>query len=128
MGYRKALTVWILVLGVFANTAVADVCFCGEACLHGLRPNSEIKVNLPFHMPCSGFPCKSCKLEQFQKVKEVNSVRKTLRVKTIDNAFILNTPLGHSPKYRILNNLDSFYITGTIPSSPVYLLNLSILL
>jgi len=127
MEYLKALIVWALVLGVFANTALAEVCFCGEACLHGLRPNPEIKVNLPFHMQCSNVPCKSCKLEQFQKLKEVNSAKETLRVKLIDNVFIVNIPLVDSLTYHTLNHLDSFYTTGTIPSSPIYLLNRSIL-
>ena len=128
MGYRKTFIVWVLLLGVFLNSALAQVCFCGEACPHSFRTNAETKVSLLFHMPCSCVSCKSCMLEKSQTLKEVNSLKKTLRVKLSSNVFILNTPLGFSPAYQILNNLDSFYTFGTTQPSPIYLLNLSILL
>ena len=128
MGYLKTLITWALFLGVFSNTAFANVCLCGEACQQGLRANPKIKASLPFHMQCSDVPCKNCKLEQFRKVMEVNSAKKALRITLIANVFIIDKPLGHSSTHQILSNLDSFQTAGPIPSSPIYLLNLSVLL
>jgi len=130
MGYRKTLNTLIsllLVLGVFANSALAEACFCGEACLHGLQSNAKTKVNFPVHMRCSGIPCKSCDLEKGQTLKAAKSINQTFNVKLLDNAFILPTLLDCPPTYHIFKNFDSFYTRGAIPSAPVYLQNLSIL-
>jgi len=130
MGYRKApntLIVLLLILGVFTNSALSEACFCGEACLHWLQPNAKIEVNFPFHMRCSEIPCKSCELEKGQTLKAVNSVNQTLNVKILDNAFILSTLLDYHPTYHALENFESFYTRRAIPSSPIYLQNLSIL-
>ena len=130
MEYRKTFKILValfLVLGVFANSALAEACFCGEACLHGLQPDGKIKVYLPFHMRCSGIPCESCELEKGQTLKAANSINQSLNVKLLDNAFILPTLLDYPPTYHILKNFDSFYARGAIPSSPIYLQNLSIL-
>jgi len=128
MGYRKApntLIVLLLILGVFTNSALSEACFCGEACLHYLQPDA--KTNSPIHMRCSNIPCKSCDLEKGQTLKAANSINQTFNVKLLDNAFILSTLLDCPPTYHILEFFDSFYTRGAIPSSPVYLQNLSIL-
>jgi hypothetical protein len=130
MGYRKRpniLIALLLVLGVFANSALTEVCFCGEACLHGLQPNAKIKVNFLFHMCCSGISCKSCELEKGQKLKAANSGHRSLNVKILDNAFILPALLDSPPTYHILKDFCSFHNRGAIASPPIYLQNLSIL-
>jgi hypothetical protein len=116
-----------LVLGVFANSALAEVCFCGEACLHGLQPDAEIKVNFLFHMRCSGIPCKGCQLEKGQTLKAVNSRHQPLNVKILDNALIPSAFLVSPSTCLILRNPCSPSNRGAIASSPVYLQNLSIL-
>jgi hypothetical protein len=130
MKYRKApniLVILFLVLGVFANSALADVCFCGEACVHGLQRDAGIKANFLFHMRCSGIPCKSCQLEKGQTLKAANSRHQPLYAKILDNALIPSAFLGSSPAFLILENLRSSSDLGAIASSPVYLQNLSIL-
>jgi hypothetical protein len=130
MGYRKTpniLIALLLVLGVFANSALAEVCFCGEACLHGLQPNAKIKVNFLFHMRCSGIPCKSCQLEKGQTLKAANSRHQPLNVKILDNALILSPLLDYRRTYQILKDFCSFHNLGAIASPPIYLQNLSIL-
>ena len=130
MGYRKTFNISVtlfLVLTVFANSALAEVCFCGQACLHGLQPKAKIKINFLLHMRCSGIPCKSCDLEKGQTLKAANSAARTLNVKILDTAFILPTLLDYPATYHILRGFDLFYACRAIPSSPIYLQNLSIL-
>ena len=130
MRHRKTFNILValfLVLGVFANSALAEACFCGQACLHGLQPKAKIKVTFLFHMRCSGIPCKSCDLEKGQTLKAANSAARTLNLKILDTAFILPTLLDYPSSYHILKDFDSFYACRTVPSSPIYLQNLSIL-
>lgn len=130
MKYRKTpniLVILFLVVGVFANSALADMCFCGEACLHGLQRNAEIKANFLFHMRCSGIPCKSCQLEKGQTLKAANSRHQPPYAKILDNAPVLSAFLGSPPAFLILKNPRSPANRGAIASLPVYLQNLSIL-
>ena len=130
MEYRKTFKILValfLVLGVFANSALAEACFCGQACLHGLQSKAKIKVNFLFHMRCSGTLCKSCDLEKGQTLKAANSATRTLNVKTLDTAFILSTLLDYPSTNHIFKDFDSFYACATVPSSPIYLQKLSLL-
>jgi hypothetical protein len=129
MGYRKTFNILValfLVLAVFANSPMAGACFCGQACLHGLQPKTETKVKILFHMLCPGYLCKSCESEKVQTLKAANSATQKLNVKILDTAFILSTLHDSFYTYHILK-FDSFYTCGIIPSSPIYLQNLSIL-
>ena len=130
MGYRKTLHIFvalILVLGVFANSAWAEACFCGEACLHGLQPKAKIKVNFLFHMRCSGTRCKSCDLEKGQTFKAANSANPTLVVKFFDTPFPPSTLLDYPATHHIPKDFGSFYASGTFPSPPIYLQKHSLL-
>jgi hypothetical protein len=130
MGHRKTPNILIsllLLLGVFTNSALAEVCFCGQACVHGLQPTTKIKANFLFHMRCSGTSCKSCQLEKGQTVKAANSRHQPLNVKILDNAFIVSPLLDYPSTHHILKNFCSFYDRGAIASPPIYLQNLSIL-
>jgi hypothetical protein len=129
MGYRKTFNIVValfLALGVFANSALAEACLCGQACLHSLQPKAKTKINFLFHMRCSGTLCKSCDLEKDQTLKAANSATQTLNVKILDTAFILSTLLDYPSIYHILKDFDSFYACGTVPSSPIYLQKLSL--
>ena len=130
MGYRKTFNILValfLVLAVFANSPMAGACFCGQTCLHGLQPNAKTKVNILFHMLCPGYLCKSCELEKVQTLKAANSAIHKLNVKILDTAFILSTLHDFPCTYPIFKDFDSFYTCRSIPSSPIYLQNLSIL-
>ncbi|MFC1516704.1 hypothetical protein ACFL7E_08110 [Thermodesulfobacteriota bacterium] len=130
MRYRKTLNILValfLALGVFANSAMAEACFCGQTCLHSLQPKAKLKVNFLFHMRCSGTLCKSCDLEKGQTLKAANSASQTLNVKMLDTAFTLSTALDYSSTSHILKDFGSFYTRGTFPFSPIYLQKLSLL-
>jgi len=128
MGYRKApntLIALLLILGVFTSSALSETCFCGGTCLHYLQPDA--KAVSPIHMRCSDIPCKSCDLERGQALKAVNSVNPTWCAKFPNNALFLFTLLDSPSTSHALVNVESSYSLRTIPSSPIYLQNLSIL-
>ena len=127
MGYRKILVALLLAFGVFANSVLAEACFCGQACPHGLQAKAKLKVDFLFHMRCSGTLCKSCDMEKGQKLKAANSATQTYHVKTFDTVFILPAFLDFPSTYHIPKEFDAFYSYGIIPSSSIYLQNLSIL-
>jgi len=128
MGYRKApntLIALFLILGVFTSSALSETCFCGETCLHYPQPHA--KANSPIHMRCSGIPCKGCDLERGQALRAVDSVNPTWCAKLLDNALFLFTLFESPSTSHALVNVESSYSLRTIPSSPIYLQNLSIL-
>ena len=130
MGYRKTFNILIalfLVLGVFANSVLAETCFCGQACLHGLKPKAKINLNFLFHMRCPGTMCKSCDLEKGQTLKAPTSATKAPNAKILDTTFILSNLLDYPFPNNILKDFGSFYTCGTVPFSPIYLQKLSLL-
>ena len=121
----KTLLFILIILGVFANSALAEACFCGEACLHSFQDKTSTRS--PFHHRCSGTHCDSCDLEKGQKLKAANSKTQMPNLKILDASFILSVLFDYPPDYPILKSFDSFYVYEIAPSSPIYLQNLSIL-
>jgi hypothetical protein len=123
----KTLLFILIILGVFANSAWSEACFCGAACLHSFQDKAKTSTRSPFHHRCSGTHCDSCDLEKGQKLKAANSTTQTPNVKILDASFILSALFDYPPNYAILKSFDSFYVYEIAPSSPIYLQNLSIL-
>ena len=115
----------LIILGVFANSALAEACFCGEACFHSFQDKTSTRS--PFHHSCSGTHCDSCDLEKGQKLKAATPATQASYVKILDASFILSVLIDYPPTYPIFKGFDSFYVCETAPSSPIYLQNLSIL-
>lgn len=129
MVYRKTFNILValfLLLAVFANSAMAGACFCGQACLHGLQPKAKTKGNILFHMLCTGYLCKSCEFEKSQTLKATNSAIHKLIVKIYDTAFTLSTFHDFHSTYHTPKDFESFCPCRLTPSSPIYLQNLSI--
>ena len=122
----KTLIPLLLILGIFINGLMAEFCFCGQACLHGLQPQAKIRVNSLFHLRCPGTLCKSCNFEKGQTLKAANSASQTLSVKALDTGFILSTLPDYPTTNHVLMDFDSFYAYITVPSSPIYLIKLSL--
>jgi len=128
MEYRRIfylLVASILVSGVFANSILAESCFCGQACMHGLQPKAKAFYRL--HMLCWGNSCKSCNLEKGRTVRAVNAEAQPLNVKTHDTPLRSPTLLDYPPDDYRLNGFESFHACATVPSSPIYLQKLSLL-
>lgn len=128
MGYRKApntLIALLLILGVFTSSALSETCFWGDACLH--YPQLDAKANSPIHMRCSGIPCKGCELERGQALKAVNSENQVFDEKLLENALFPVTHRDSAFTSHALRNFEPSDKFRAIPSSPIYLQNLSIL-
>lgn len=126
LGHQKTFILWLVILGVLVNTALAGVCLCGDACAYSLRSNPFARLNSPIHMQCAGMTCKSCELEQFQNLKGVNSTIEALSLKSLGD---LSIPLGHlsdPPKHNPDKTTPSCTVP-TVSSSPLYLLQISFL-
>ena len=128
MGYRKVFIAWFLVLGVFTNTALSEVCLCGNACSQGLRPASETSANFLLHLQCTAPECDRCKSEKFEKLKAVNSADQTPCIDLIKKLSGFDSGSVNLSSHPNLFNLESCYSPIAIPFAPIYLLNLSILL
>lgn len=123
MGYQrkfKLLFVLLLVAGIFVNSAWAEACFCGQACLHGFQPKS--KVTSSFHMRCPGTLCKGCSWE-----KSTTPAAQPPDVPSFITAFTLpalrNRPFTNDAHTEIC----FFHVSESIPSLPHYLKNLTLL-
>ena len=130
MGYRRKFSILValfLVVGVFANSALVEACFCGQACLHGFQPKSKIKVKSPFHMRCSDTPCKSCDLEEGQKIRAITHRTQSLDLKSLDAAFIQPLFNAHPFTNDFRNEFYLFHTFQTVPTLPLYLQNLTFL-
>ena len=128
MGYRRKfsiLVVLFLVAGVFASSALAEVCFCGQACFHGFQPKS--KIHITFHMRCPGTLCKSCDLEESLTVKAINSVTHSFELNSLDAVFIPHPVNDHSFTNDIPKVIQFNKIFVTAPSLPLCLQNLTFL-
>ena len=66
-------------------------------------------------------------MEKGQTLKAANSATRTHHVKTFDTVFILPAFRDYPSTYHIPKDFEAFYSCGIIPSSPIYLQNLSIL-
>ena len=127
MDYPKSFIAWLIVLGVFINTSLSGICFCGKTCTQDPGPEADIKVNSTFHMHWSDTPCKGCKLENFQTLKLVNSIEKRLHPTCFEIIFPLITLLNNPTTINHVHKSCVFPIFEPSPLSPFYLLNLSLL-
>ena len=129
MGYQKRIHFFVaffLVCAVFSNGALAEACFCGQACLHGPQHKAKFAVNLPFHMRCPGTLCASCVLEKGQTSKAVNSAAWTHHLK-IPGTVVLNLFIDCPSNCHIFKETAFLSARGAASTVPLYLQNLSIL-
>jgi hypothetical protein len=123
MGHRKRLKIvfaLLLVLGVFINSALTWACFCGQDCMDGFQSKSNIHASFLFHMRCLGSECKSCDLEDDQKLKAIGSAS-PFDPKFLDTVFIFPSILDDLFTDHVLKNSKPFRILWEIQSLPIYL-------
>lgn len=128
MGFRRkfsVLVVFFLVAGFFTNSALAEVCFCGQTCLHGFQPKS--KINVTFHMRCPGTFCKSCDLEESLTLRATNPVTHSFELKSLVVAFILPPVNDYLFTGDIPKVFQFIQTVLAVPSLPLYLQNLTFL-
>lgn len=129
MGHRKAsyIIVLFLLIGICTNSLMGEVCLCGQACRHSLKSKFEAGVNSSFHMRCCGTSCNSCNIEKGQTLKAANTFTPTGSVKIFDTTHIIIVLVDYPAISHILKDFGVFYGYRPLPSSPIYLQNLSLL-
>jgi hypothetical protein len=122
------LPILFLLLGVFANSVMAETCLCGQACSHDFQNNAKKKANFPFHNHCAGTHCKSCNFEDGQTLKAENSFSLTHNLKSLDATLFIFTLTAYPLNNYIIKGFTvRIYALAKVQSSPTYLQNLSIL-
>jgi len=129
MGHRKAsyIIVLFLLMGIWTNSMMGEVCLCGQACRHSLQSKLEAGVKSSFHMRCCGTNCNSCNMEKGQTLKATNTSTPTGGAKILDTTHIMFVLVDYPSTTNVLNDFGVFYACRTLPSSPIYLQNLSLL-
>ena len=119
----------ILIIAIFVNSLVPQVCFCGEACLHGLQGKTKASLSFAFHTRCSGTQCKSCNFEDLHTLKASNAAHSTEQLKSLDTPFFLFSFSDYQINIDFIkiffSRLNKFV---NVQSPPTYLKNLSLLL
>ena len=124
----KVLLILFLLLGIFANSVMAEICFCGEACSHDFKNNLKRNVNFPFHNHCVGNHCKSCNIEDGKTLKARNSSSPAGNLKLLDTTRLIFTLSAfHSDNHIIWSFTSDIYAFEKVQSLPVYLNNCSLL-
>jgi hypothetical protein len=118
----------VLILGIFSKGVMAEVCFCGQSCLHGPGEGSEARKNFPFHNRCSGGHCKSCNIEEGQTLKTANTSSPTGNVKIFDTTCTASLLIDYPSTIHNFQINGSSYACITVPSLPIYLKTLSLLI
>ena len=122
------LSILLLLLGIFTNSVMAEVCFCGEICSHDFQKNVNKKVSFPFHNHCVGTQCKSCNFEDGQTLKARNSSRPAGNLKLLDTTLFVFTLAAYHLDSPIVDGFTShIYAFEKFQSLPVYLKNCSLL-
>jgi hypothetical protein len=129
MGHRKAsyIIVLFLLMGFCTKSVIGEACLCGQACRHSLQSKSGAGVNSSFHMRCCGTNCNSCNIEKGQTLKAAHTFKPTGSVKIFDTTHTISVFVEYSATSHTLKDFGVFYPCRTLPSSPIYLQNLSLL-
>ena len=129
MGHRKVsyIIVLFLLMGIWTNSVMGEVCLCGQACRHSLKSKLEAGVNSSFHMRCCGTNCNSCNIEEGQTLKAANTFTPTDSVKIFDTIHIISVFVDYPATIHIQKDFGVFNACRTLPSYPIYLQNLSLL-
>jgi hypothetical protein len=121
------MIVLFLLVGIWTNSVMSEVCFCGQACRHSLQSKLGAGVNSSFHMRCCGTNCRSCNIEEGQNLKAANAFTPTGSVKIFDTQLTISVFVDYPSTIHIQKDFGVFYVCRTLPSIPIYLQNLSLL-
>jgi hypothetical protein len=124
---QKIVIALFLVFGIGLNGAMAEACFCGQACLHGLQNNSKKQVTPLFHNRCDGTNCQGCNVEEGQTLKTVALDKTTVNAKFFHAPHILSVLADYPLTNHVFDGFGSLFTRATIPCSPLYQKNIPLL-
>jgi len=78
-------------------------------------------------MRCCGTNCNSCNIEKGQTLKAANTYTPTGSVKIFDAIHVISVLVDYPSTINVLKDFGVFYGYRPLPSSPIYLRNLSLL-
>jgi hypothetical protein len=105
-------------LGICANGALAEACFCGQACSHGLQNKTVKQVKSLFHNRCSGTNCKGCNIENGQTLKTVSTDNPKGIAKISYRAPAISVLADYSSTIHFFEGFGYSFTGVTIPPSP----------
>ena len=124
----KVLFVLLLAFGIFANSVMAEVCFCGEACSHVFQKNVKEKASFPFHNHCFGNHCESCNFEDGQTLKARHLSGSDGDLKLLYTPLIIFTLSSYHTDNPIIEGFTpSIYALEKFQTLPLFLNNCSLL-
>ena len=112
----KIFIAMLLIFGIGVNGVMAEACFCGQACLHGLQNKSTKRVTPLFHNRCNGTNCKGCNVEKGQTLKTVSLDNPTVNAKFFHASYILLALFDYPFTANFFESFESFFNRVTIPS------------
>ncbi len=118
----------VLILGILSKGVMVEVCFCGQSCSPCFGDRSEARKNSPFHKRCSVANCKSCNIEEGQTLKTAYASYPTGDVKPFDTTCTTSFLIGYPSINPAFEYFCSSYAYAAVPSLPIYLKNLSLLI
>ena len=125
--YKIFLAV-VLVLGICANGALAEACFCGQACSHGLQNKTVKQVKSLFHNRCSGTNCKGCNIENGQTLKTVSTDNPKGIARISYWAPAISALADYSSTIHFFEGIGYAFTGVTIPPSPFFQKNSPLLI
>ena len=114
----KIFLALVLALGICANGVLAEACFCGQACSHGLQNKTVKQVKSSFHSRCSGTNCKGCNIENGQTLKTVSIDNTKGITKFSHTAHAISASADYSSTIHFFEGVGSSFTGVTIPPSP----------
>ena len=124
----KSVIFLLVAIGVFINCAIAEICFCGEACSHVFQSAANNNERFPFHSHCTGADCKSCNFEDGQMLKARNASQKTPAFNILYTHILISSLSTDLLKDHLSNDVTYFiYIEKKILLTPIFLKNQSFL-
>jgi hypothetical protein len=120
----RVLIVLILALGIFTNSAMAEICFCGETCSHVFPNSAKKKESFPFHSHCPGMNCKSCNFEDGQVLKAKTAPTKALDFTILYTSIFLAALSPYHLNTHRGDGVTSWIYAGLkVQLTPIYLQN-----
>ncbi len=130
MKYRKAFSALLslfLLLVAFLGCVLAEACFCGGACAHGLHAKTHVKTHIRFHHRCPDASCKSCNIENGHTLQTAGGPKQTAAAHGLTIQFL--PTISHEPpsKAPFFEKYCAACTARTLSSPPIYIQNSSLI-
>ena len=126
MTIRKIITlsfILFLAFGMFMESAMSGVCFCGRCFPKAIQDKSDMQINPSFNKSYLGSICKNCRLKNGNSIKAIHFSKQTLYSKifnAFDSANLNDLYSSGMPAWPI-----AVKTIGGFQNQPVYLQDLS---